>query len=149
MKNTIVFGLVSAVVLCLFAFWLADGDHEVFNAYSIIAIGLITIVGFPVFIFLSGIYTFIIEPALERKHESKRGKRRERMLSNLHRADTDDDSDEPAWLKRSKKRNQRQEARRLRIMKRKDPLAYRATINGRTKAQQAAVEQRERKWESV
>lgn len=48
-----------------------------------------------------------------------------------------------------KKRNQRQEARRLRIMKTKDPLAYRATINGRTKAQQAAVEQREREWESV
>ena len=132
----------------LFACGWADGDHGVFNAYSIIAIGLITIVGFPVFIFLSGFYTFIIEPALERRRERKlKAKRRKRTL--LNRADTDDDSDEPAWVKRSRKRNQRQEARRLRVMKQKDPLAYRATINGRTKAQQAAVEQREREWESV
>ncbi|RKU16623.1 hypothetical protein C6503_11910 [Candidatus Poribacteria bacterium] len=86
--------------------------------------------------FVIGVWTFIIEPALERRRERKlKAKRRKRMLSNSHRAATDDDSDEPAWLKRSKKRNQRQEARRLRIMKQKDPLAYRATINGRTKAQ--------------
>lgn len=54
--------------------------------------------------FVIGVWTFIIEPILKerraRKLEAKKRKRRERMLSNLHRADTDDDSDEPAWLKR-------------------------------------------------
>lgn len=111
-----------------------------FGTFCLLALALLFVIGVssP---FVIGVYTFFIEPWWDKHCDNRRLKR--------NRADTKDDSHEPAWLKRSKKRNQRQEKRRLRVMKTKDPLAYRATINGRTKAQQAAVEQREKEWESV